>query len=100
MSLEKSSCRNIPFFEILIRDRKLRCTLVVYLRFSFFIFPSFTSRLENWAVSFGSVLWETARVATRFDAVKEVSLLMSLIERSIGKKALDRIIQLSFAEIP
>lgn len=25
-------------------------------------------------MSFGSVLWETARVATRFDAIKEVSI--------------------------
>jgi hypothetical protein len=28
--------------------------------------------LEYWAVSFGEVLWESAKKVTRFDAVKEV----------------------------
>ena len=30
-------------------------------------------RLENWALSFGTSLWETARAATRFDAIQKVS---------------------------
>ena len=29
-------------------------------------------RLENWALSFGTSLWETARAATRFDAIQKV----------------------------
>ena len=33
---------------------------------------SFYFRLENWALGFGQSLWETARAATRFDAIQKV----------------------------
>ena len=35
---------------------------------------SFYFRLENWALGFGQSLWETARAATRFDAIQQVQL--------------------------
>ena len=33
----------------------------------------FFCRLENWALSFGTALWETARAATKFDAIQKVN---------------------------
>ena len=29
--------------------------------------------MDNWALSFGTSLWETARAATKFDAIQKVS---------------------------
>ena len=43
----------------------------------FYIF-FFNFRLDNWALSFGKTLYETARAATRFDAIQKVcSILMN-----------------------
>ena len=51
--------------------------------FTFFLYNKLLQfflnfRLDNWALSFGKTLYETARAATRFDAIQKVcSILMN-----------------------
>ena len=48
----------------------------------------FHFRIENWALSFGTTLWETARAATRFDAIQKVIFNPLFVSISLSSRNL------------